>query len=80
MLRQCPGSGYGPGVATTKRLTKQRTVGVDDELWKDCLLIAEAKRQKLSDVMRAALVRYREDNLETLERERARRADESSAS
>lgn len=57
------------------RRTPQRTVGVDDELWEDCLLIAEAKRQNLTDVMRAALVEFREENRALLDRERARGVD-----
>jgi hypothetical protein len=44
------------------RKTPQRTVAVDDELWDDCLAIAKVRRQKLSDVLRSALVTYRLEN------------------
>lgn len=42
------------------RRTRQHTVGVDDELWSDCLAIAAERRERLSAVVRAALVDYRE--------------------
>lgn len=48
-------------MATTRK-TPQRTVGVDDELWADCHAIARARRQRVSDVLRAALVAYRDEN------------------
>lgn len=57
LLRQCPGSGYGPGVAT-KRATKQRTVGIDDELWDRAAHIANKRREKVSGVMRRAVADY----------------------
>lgn len=56
----CPVT-YAGGVATTRK-TPQRTVGVDDELWADCHAIARVKRIRVSDVLRAALVKLREDN------------------
>jgi hypothetical protein len=49
------------------RKTPQHTVGVDDELWQDCKLIAKARRQKLSDVLRTALVDYRAENRDLLD-------------
>lgn len=58
---QCPVTDYAAGVATTRK-TPQRTVGVDDELWADCHAIARARRQRVSDVLRAALVAYRDNN------------------
>lgn len=57
---QCPVT-YPAGVATTRK-TPQRTVGVDDELWADVHAIARARRQRVSDVLRAALVAYRDQN------------------
>lgn len=53
-------------MATTRK-TPQRTVGVDDELWADCHAIARARRQRVSDVLRAALVAYRDNNRDLLD-------------
>jgi hypothetical protein len=58
-------------VHTPPRKTPLRSVGVDDELWADVHTIARARREAVSAVMRAALVRYREENLALLEAERA---------
>lgn len=48
------------------RRTTQHTVGVDDELWNECLAIAKARRETLSHVLRAALVAYRAANADIL--------------
>jgi len=48
------------------RRTTQHTVGVDDELWADCMAIAKVRRQRLSEVIRGALVAYREQNRDLL--------------
>lgn len=61
---QCPVT-YAAGVATARK-TPQRTVGVDDELWADAHAIARARRQRVSDVLRAALVAYRDENRDLL--------------
>lgn len=58
LLSQCTGDDYGPAVATTKRKTPQRTVGVDDELWEAAQRIAARRRERVSDVLRRALVDY----------------------
>lgn len=42
--------------------TTQHTVGVDDELWTDCMAIAGARRERVSQVIRRKLVEYREEN------------------
>jgi len=63
---QRPVTSYAPGVATTRK-TPQRTVGVDDELWADCHAIARVRRQRVSDVLRGALVAYREANAAVLD-------------
>jgi hypothetical protein len=55
-----PGVYYTVGMPT--RRTTQRTVGVDDELWEDCMAIARQRRQRLSEVIRAALVEYRAEH------------------
>lgn len=62
---QCPVTDYAAGVATARK-TPQRTVGVDDELWSDCHAIAKVKRIRVSDVLRGALVQFREDNRDLL--------------
>lgn len=69
---QCPVTDYAAGVATARK-TPQRTVGVDDELWADCHAIARARRQRVSDVLRSALVQYREDNAALLDEIKADR-------
>jgi hypothetical protein len=51
--------------AKVKR-TPQRTVSVDEELWSDCLWIARKLRVKLSDVLRAALVAFRDQHRDLL--------------
>lgn len=46
----------------TVRKTPQRTVGVDDELWQKAQRIARKRREKVSDVLRRALVEYVEQH------------------
>jgi hypothetical protein len=60
----------------TKRTT-QHTVGVDDELWGDCLLIAGARRETLSQVVRAGLVGYRAENRPLLDEIKAKQPDDA---
>lgn len=57
---------YAAGVATSRK-TPQRTVGVDNELWADCHAVARARRQRVSDILRAALVAYRDENQSLLD-------------
>jgi predicted transcriptional regulator len=45
----------------TVRKTPQRTVGVDDELWQKAQRKARRRREKVSDVLRRALVEYVDD-------------------
>lgn len=66
LLSHCPGSDYGPDVATTKRKTPQRTVGIDDELWESAQTIAAKRRERVPDVLRRALVEYVERHRELL--------------
>lgn len=40
-------------------------------MWADCMAIAKARRQRLSEVVRAALVAYRQDNRALLDEIRA---------
>jgi hypothetical protein len=54
---QCTGSGYAPPVPT-KRSTPQHTVAVDNDLWQTARRIAAVRHEKISDVIRQALVRY----------------------
>ena len=70
---QCPVTDYAADVPSYVRKTPQRTVAVDDELWNDCLAIAKARRQKLSDVLRSALVGYRDLNRALLNELKAER-------
>lgn len=73
---QCPVTDYASRV-TTVRKTPQRTVVVDDELWEDCKAIAAARRTRISDVIRARLLDYREENAALLaELRAAARADD----
>jgi rhamnogalacturonyl hydrolase YesR len=58
----------------TARRTTQHTVGVEDELWNDCLLIARARHTKLSQVVRDLLVDYREEHADLLDRLKAEQA------
>ena len=62
----------------TVRRTTQHTVGVDDELWQDCLLIARARRTKLSQVIRDLLVSYREAHAGLLAQIKAEQAQRDS--
>lgn len=55
--RHCLVSGYAPAVPT-KRSTPQHTVAVDNDLWQTARRIAAIRREKISDVIRQALVRY----------------------
>lgn len=70
---QCPVS-YGAPVATTRK-TPQRTVAIDDELWNDVMAIAKLRREKVSDVIRRALVDYRETHRALLDADRDRASD-----
>lgn len=54
---QCTGSGYAAAVPT-KRATPQHTVAVDNDLWQTARRIAAVRHEKISDVIRQALVRY----------------------
>ncbi|MFC5992901.1 hypothetical protein ACFQE5_01600 [Pseudonocardia hispaniensis] len=45
-------------IVPTRRRTPQHTVAVDDELWQTARRIAELRRERVSDVLRAALMRY----------------------
>lgn len=56
-LRHCLGSGYRPGVPTVRK-TPQHTVVIDDVLWQTARRIAAKRHEKISDVLRQALVRY----------------------
>ncbi len=56
--RQCLGSDYGDDMPPIVRKTPQRTVAIDDELWKAAQRIAAKRREKVSDVLRAALRDY----------------------
>jgi hypothetical protein len=62
---QCPVSAYDADVPTVRK-TKQRTVVVDDELWADCHAIARARRTRVSDVIRAKLLEFRDENADLL--------------
>lgn len=42
--------------------TTQHTIGVDDELWSDCMAIAGARRERVSQVIRRKLVDYRDEH------------------
>ncbi len=57
-MSQCPGSGYGPAVAATKRKTPQRTIGIDDEPWEAARHIARKRRERVPDLLRRALDEY----------------------
>lgn len=57
------------------RKTPQRTVGIDDELWADVHTIARARRERVSAVIRAALIRYRDEHAHLLLAERATQHD-----
>lgn len=57
-MSQCPGSGYGPDVAATKRKTPQKTIGFDVEPWEAAQYIARKRRERVPDVLRRALDDY----------------------
>lgn len=57
MRRQRIGSSYDLSVPT-KRTTPQHTVAVDNDLWQKARRIAAKRHEKISDVIRRALVRY----------------------
>ena len=57
---------YRARVATARK-TPQRTVGIDDELWNDVQYIAKERREKVSDILRSALVEYREKHRRILD-------------
>ena len=69
-LNPDPGTAYSQCVPPRKarRGVRQHTVGVDDELWDDCVLIAKERRETLSNVLRARLVEYREEHRAVLDR------------
>lgn len=69
-LNPDPGTAYSQCVPPRKarRGVRQHTVGVDDELWDDCTLIAKERRETLSSVLRARLVEYRDANQAVLDR------------
>lgn len=56
-MRHCLVSGYRPAVPTVRK-TPQHTVVIDDGLWQTARRIAEKRHEKISDVIRQALVRY----------------------
>ena len=56
--RQSTGSGYAPCVPPIKRKTPQHTVVVDDALWDKAMRIAKKRHERVSDVLRRALVEY----------------------
>lgn len=58
---QCPFTDYAGDVAKVDRTT-QHTIGVDDELWRDCMAIAKVRRERVSQVVRRKLVEYRQEN------------------
>lgn len=74
LTRQCPVD-YGSGVPYVRK-TPQRTVAVDDELWADVHTIARARREKVSAIIRAALVAYREAHANVLLAARAEQLSE----
>lgn len=57
MWMQCTGTRYAAQVPT-KRSTPQHTVAVDEDLWQTARRIAVLRHEKISDVIRQALVRY----------------------
>lgn len=59
---QCPVTDYAADMTSPVRRTTQHTIGVDDELWSDCQAIARVRRQRMSEIARAAYVAYREEN------------------
>lgn len=59
---RCPVTDYALGMPPKVNRTTQHTVGVDDELWADCMAIGKVRRQRMSEVIRAGLVAYREEN------------------
>lgn len=63
---QCTVTDYAANVPKVDRTT-QHTVGVDDELWNDCMAIAKVRRETLSGVLRSALVVYRLQNQAVLD-------------
>lgn len=55
--RHCLVTGYAVSVPT-QRSTPQHTVAVDEDLWQTARKIAALRHEKISDVIRQALVRY----------------------
>lgn len=55
--RHCLVTGYASAVPT-QRSTPQHTVAVDEDLWQNARKIAALRHEKISDVIRQALVRY----------------------
>lgn len=69
-LNPDPGNAYAQCMPPrrARRDVRQHTVGVDDQLWNDCVLIAKERRETVSAVLRARLVEYREENRAVLDR------------
>lgn len=75
LTRHCPAD-YRDSVPYVRK-TPQRTVGIDDELWADVHTIARARRERVSAIIRAALIDYRERNVHILLAERAAQTETS---
>lgn len=60
-LTDVPFTAAGAGSPSVRR-TKQRTFTVNDDLWNDCKLIADARRDRLSSICRAGLVKFVNEN------------------
>lgn len=67
-LRHCLGNGYGQDMPTVRK-TPQHTVVIDETLWQTARKIAAKRHEKISDVVRRALVRYVERNKHLLDDE-----------
>lgn len=51
------GTDYAPAMPTPRK-TPQHTVVIDNDLWQHARRIAAKRHEKISDVIRQALVRY----------------------
>ncbi len=58
MSRHGTGSGYAPCVPPIERKTPQHTVAVDNALWQKVKRVAAKRHERISDVIRRALVEY----------------------
>ena len=56
--RQGAGSGYAPCVPPIERKTPQHTVAVENALWQKVRRISAKRHERISDVIRRALVEY----------------------